>query len=65
MANVKRVVAHKKLYLAVKGKLELIPEGSEIVISQEQYEELSQKLVTPKESKKVIDEKPEKVAKSK
>lgn len=53
MANVKRIVAHPKLYLRVEGKLQHIPKGTELTLTKEQAESLGAKVLDPKEAKKL------------
>lgn len=53
MANVKRIVAHPKLYLRVEGKLQHIPKGTEVTVTKDQCEKLGARLMDPAEAKKL------------
>lgn len=56
MANtVKRIVVHPKLYLAVEGKLQRVPPGTEITITKEQCERFGSKVADPSKQKKLKD----------
>lgn len=52
--TVKRVVVHPKLYMAVEGKLQLVPVGTELTLTTEQAERLGKKVVDPAEQKKLV-----------
>lgn len=45
--KVDRVVDHKKLYLAVGGKLQHVPKGTKVTITESQAAKLGSKLVDP------------------
>ncbi len=53
--SVKRVVVHPKLYMAVDGKLQRIPPGTEITITKEQCERFGDKVADPSGRKKLKD----------
>ena len=51
--KVKRVVGHPRLYLSVGGKLQRVPEGTEVTVAESQGERLGKKLTNPGAIKKV------------
>ena len=55
MANKKptHVVVHKKLYLAVGGKLQQVKVGTQLTLSEEQANRLGKKVMSIKESKTI------------
>lgn len=53
MADVKVVVVHPKLYLAVKGKKTHVEAGSELTVTTEQAKSLGKKVASLADRKKV------------
>jgi hypothetical protein len=51
MADVKRIVAHPRYYRTVKGKCELIPKGTELLLSEKEAERLRGKVIDPAKRK--------------
>ena len=51
--KMKRVVAHPKLYMAVAGKLQHVPKGTEVTVTEAQCKALGKKLMDPAEQKKL------------
>ena len=49
----KYIVAHKRLFLAVKGVLQHFPAGTEVNMDPEQAAKLGAKLVDPSNAKKM------------
>lgn len=47
----KRIVAHPRLFMAVKGKLEHIPKGSEVHLTQAQCDKFGAKVSDPSDVK--------------
>ena len=51
--TVKRIVAHPKLYMRVDGKLQHIPKGTELTLTEGKAKDMGAKVLDPKEAKKL------------
>jgi len=54
MANVKCVVNHPKLYLSANGKLQHVPRGTVVTLSQEQAARMAGKVSEAPKAKEVV-----------
>ena len=49
MSNIKCVVNHPNLFLAVAGSLQRVPQGTHVTLSQDQAKRLGKKVMRPSE----------------